>query len=198
MPLADEDIRAIVARADELQRFAAIPQEELESLVRAGEELGITKAAMERALRERLGTPADPPKVGELTFAKSTDDKYYVALVESSSGEDFRVRFLRGGERILARDELRPCAFLPGERVVCPWPSWGPWTCTVLNYDVADRRITVTDGWGETRSFPIGDVWLAPRTVSTKRRLHLYTALVGIGATVGAAVGALITALLLS
>lgn len=194
MPLADDEIRAIVARADELQRGSGVSQADVDALVQAGEELGISRAAMERAVREHVGSPAEPPKVGELTFAKSTDDKYYVARVVTSTGEDFRVQFLRGGERALAQGELRACSFLPGERVVCPWPSWGPWACTILSYDAAASRVTVTDGWGETRSFGLEEVWLAPRTASKQRRLRVYAGLLGAGAAVGAAIGALVAA----
>jgi hypothetical protein len=197
MPLADDDIRAIVARADEIQRSSGVSRADVEALLRTGEELGITKAAMERAVREHMGSAAEPPKIGELTFARSTDEKYYVARVTASTDEEYQVQFLRGGERTLAQDELRASSFLPGERVVCPWPSWGPWTCTILSYDAAKNRVTVTDGWGETRSFALEEIWLAPRTASRRRRLRLYAVLLGAGAAVGAAIGALVTAFLM-
>ena len=97
-------------------------------------------------------------------------------------------------------DELRPCSFLPGEKVVCPWPFWGPWTCTVLNYDADKRRIKVSDGWSETREFPIEEVWLnTPRRPRSERRARarVYATLIGAGATIGALLGSILTAVLL-
>ena len=163
MPLSDDDIRSIVARAEQLQRTAHSSADERTALVQVGEEIGITRAAMQRALHERLGAPLEP-RVGELVFAKAADEKYHVAEVLTDAGEEYRVRFLRGGERTLARDELRACSFLPGERVVCPWPGWGAWTCSVLSYESAERLVTVTDGWGETATFPAREHQLLQRS----------------------------------
>ena len=195
MPLSDDDIRAIVARADEIQHAAHSSADERTALVQAGEEIGISRVAMERALQERLGAPFEP-QVGDLVFGRGVDDKYYVAELLADAGDERRVRFLRGGERVLGRDELRPCSFLPGERVVCPWPGWGAWTCSVLSYDADAGLVTVTDGWADTATFPIRDVWLAPRTAAGRRRARIYAALLGAGAAVGATIGALVTALM--
>jgi hypothetical protein len=196
MPLNDDDIRAIVARAEQLQHTGDFSGDELEALVRAGEDIGISRSAMQRALQERLGTPLNP-QPGEVVFARAPDEKYYVAEVLADEGDEYRVRFLRGGERLLAHNELRACSFLPGERIVCPWPGWGAWTCTVLSYDAAEGHVTVTDGWAETATFPISDVWLAPRTAAGRRRARIYAALLAAGAAVGAAVGAIVTAFVL-
>jgi hypothetical protein len=196
MPLTDDDIRSIVARAEQLQNSADSSDDELEALVRAGEEIGISRTAMQRALQERLGTPLRP-EVGQLLFAKAPDEKYYVAELLAESDDEYRVRFLRGGERMVARYELRACSFLPGERIVCPWPGWGAWTCSVLSYDAAQGLVNVTDGWAETATFPIRDVWLAPRTAAGRRRARIYAALLAAGAAAGAAVGAIVTAWIL-
>ncbi|MDP9178308.1 MAG: tudor domain-containing protein, partial [Gemmatimonadota bacterium] len=132
MRLTDDEFRDVLTRAEEIQRASRHDNEmnaEIEAVIGAAEEVGLARPAVERALRERLALSV-PPAVGALTFARSTDDKFYVAEVVSISTEGVRVRFLRGGEHLVTLDELKPCAFLPGERVVCNWPWWGPWTCT--------------------------------------------------------------------
>jgi hypothetical protein len=195
MTLTNDDIRAIVARAEELERTGEAAAD-ADALILAGEDLGISRYAMERALRERLG-PRLAPVPGEVVFARSTDDKFYAAEVVAEAEHGYRVRFLRGGERIVAADELRASPFLPGDRVTCPWPGWGAWTGTVLSYDAGNRALTVSDGWGETATFTIRDVWLAPRSAERQRRRRIYAALLGSGAAAGAAIGAVIAALLL-
>jgi hypothetical protein len=194
MSLTDDDIRAIIARAEALEHTGHLPGEDAEALVRAGEELGISRSAMQRAVRERLGAPLTPV-AGDLVFARSTDDKYYAARVLSSVEHGYRVQFLRGGERLVAPDELRECSLLPGDRVTCSWPGWGTWTGTVVSYDAENRAVTISDGWGETASFAVRDVWLTPRSAERQRRQRIYAALLAAGGVVGAALGALITAL---
>jgi hypothetical protein len=196
MTLSDDDIRAIVARAEALQHAGDLAGDEAEALVRAGEELGIARSAMQRALRERIGTRLNPV-TGDLVFARSSDDKYYAAEVLSLADDGYRVRFLRGGERVVATDELRECPFLPGDRVSCPWPGWGAWTGTVVSHDAENNMITISDGWAETAVFAARDVWLAPRSAEGQRRKRIYAALLAAGAVAGAGVGALITALIM-
>jgi hypothetical protein len=202
MRLADDDIREVLARAVEIQSTTLQGEAlnaELEAVIQAAEEVGIARPAVERALRERLNLPLKTPAAGDLVFAKSADEKYYVAQVTAMS-PDVRVRFLRGSEHTVSLDELRPCSFLPGERIVCPWPWWGPWTCTVLSYDEAKGRVKVSDGWGDTRVFPIADVWLnATRKSNTGRqnRARVYATLIGAGAAVGGIVGGVLAALLM-
>ena len=195
MSLNDEEIRNVLARATEIDQSAAASRDDIEILMQAAEDVGIPRAAIERALRERMILPPNPPTIGQLTFVRSADDKYYVAEVLKASSEDFTVRFLRGSEHTVRLDDLRPCTFLPGERVVVNWPWWGPWTCTVLGYDMHERRITVTDGWGEIRDFPVSEVWLTQRTGSPSRKTRLWAAL-AVAAAAGAAIGSVLTSLL--
>jgi hypothetical protein len=202
MRLADDDVREVLARALEIQSTTLHGDafhSELEAVIQAAEEVGIARAAVERALRERLNLPLKTPAAGDLTFAKSADDKYYVAEIVTATADGFRVRFLRGGEHTVSLDELRPCSFLPGERVVCPWPWWGPWTCTVLSYDASSRRVKVTDGWGDNREFRLEEVWLNSQRKNAGRpsRTRIYTTLIGAGAALGALIGGIVTALLL-
>ena len=201
MRLTDDEMRDVFARAEEIQATSlpgAGVGRELEAVIQAGEEVGLTRSAIELALRERLDILAKPPGSGDLVFAKSADGKFYIARVLAVAADGIRVQFLRGGEQTMGLSDLRPCSFVPGSRVVCPWPWWGPWTCTVLSYDAHKQRIKVTDGWGETRVFPIADVWLdsARRSEQTSARTKLYITLLGSGVGIGALVGSLLTALL--
>ena len=194
MTLGDDEFKNVLVRASEIELSEEIRQADVELLMAAAEEAGIPRSAVERALRERLLLPMKPPTVGQLTFVRSADDKYYVAEVLRASSEGFMVRFLKGSEHTVQLDDLRPCSFLPGERVVVNWPWWGPWTCTVLSYDMDARRVTVSDGWGEIREFPIGEVWLAPRKAHGSRRARLGAALAA-AALAGAAIGSIVTSL---
>ena len=186
----DEEIRGVLARATEIGHHAPLSHADVEALMLAAEEVGIPRSAMERALRERMSLPMKPPAVGQLVFARSADDKYYAAEVVSASPEEFGVRFLRGGTHTVQLDDLRPCSFLPGERVVVDWPWWGPWTCTVLSYDAQAQRLGVTDGWGDTREVQVADVWIEPPRPRGSRRNRLLLLIAG-SATAGAVLGAL-------
>lgn len=200
MGLTDEEMRAVFARAEEIDRAARRGDEwdaEIKAVIGAGMEVGLSREAVERALAERIDLPAPPPRAGSLAWARSADDKFYVAEVLSVSNEGARVRFLRGSEHELTLDALRPCAFIPGERLVCDWPMWGTWTCTVVSYDAAKQRVKVSDGWGQTRTFPISEVWQGPAKADHKAgRRRVYAILLGAGATVGAVIGSIVTALL--
>ncbi len=192
MSFADEEFRNVLARATEIEQAEALDQSDVETLLAAADEVGISRTAVERALRERSALPMKPPSTGQLVFARSSDDKYYVAEVRAASQEGFTVRFLRGSEHLVQLEDLKPCSFLPGERVVVDWPWWGTWTCFVMTYDVAGRRVTLSDGWGDSHQFPISDVWLAPRKVGNSRKARVVTAL-AVAAGTGAAVGSLLT-----
>lgn len=202
MRLTDDELRDVLARAEEIQSAAPRAEEvsaELEAVITAAEEVGLARPAMEQALRERLSISATPPAVGSLTFAKSADDKFYVAEVLETSSEGVRVRFLRGSEHLVTLDQLRPSAFIPGERVGVDWPWWGPWTCTVVAYDAAKKRVKLSDGSGSTKWFSVAGVWLAAarKPAGSGSRTRVYATLMGAGAAVGALVGSIITALLM-
>jgi hypothetical protein len=200
MALEHDDIREVLARAQEIQDRTGPDAGEIEAVIEAAEQVGIPRAAVERAFREHLNLPDRPPAAGELAFARSADGKYYVAEVVSVGEADVRVRFLRGSEHSVSPDGLQPCTLLPGERVVCPWPWWGPWTCTVLTFDAAHRRVTVSDGWGEMHTFSLEEIWIAPARRRGTRGLtkaKVYVTLIGAGAAAGAIIGSIITALVL-
>ncbi len=200
MRLTDEQLRDVLARAEEIERTTRRGDAwnaEVAAVIGAGEGIGLSRQAVERALAERLNLPAALPAAGALVWAQSADGKFYVAQVVSTSEQDAVVRFLRGSEHRVSLDALRPCAFIPGERVACHWPMWGPWNCTVVSYDADKQRVKLSDGWGYTKTFPVSDVWLAPPRDESQARRRAYVRLLGAGAVAGALLGSIVTALLM-
>lgn len=199
MALTDEELRDVLARAEEIQRATRHGRDwnaEMAAVIGAAEEVGLSRQAVERAIQERLHLPARPPEVGTLAWAKSADGKFYVAEVLSTSEDGARVRFLRGSVHFATLDQLRPCAFIPGQRVIVNWPWWGPWTCSLVSYDPLKQRVKLDDRWGTTKTFPVAEVWLAPEKMPIPARRRLYM-IAGAAAGAGAVIGSLITALLL-
>lgn len=201
MQLSDEELRQLLARAEEIQRTArAGPawNSELQAVIGAAEEVGIERHAVERAIAERYSVAA-PPAAGDMVWARSVDGKFYAARVVSASEHGARVEFLGGSERSVTADDLRPCALVPGERIVCNWPWWGRWTCTLVKYDPERERVKLDDGWGDSRWFKLDQVWLAPQRAEpeTSSRRRIYLKLLGIGAAAGAAIGAVATAVIM-
>jgi hypothetical protein len=200
MELSDDELRLVLARAEEIQRGTRQGrawEAEVAAVVQAAEGIGISREAVERALHERFGALAAPPKAGETAWAVSVDGNAYVADVVGTDGEMARVRFLHGGEHTVPVSELRHCAFPPGEKVMVNWPWWGAWKCAVTAYDAYARMVTVDDGWGERLTFPIAQVWQAPANPATRSRRTLYLKLMGAGAAIGVALGTVATALLM-
>lgn len=198
MRLSDDELRDVLTRAEEIQRSSRTVdamQSEIEAVIGAGEAVGLERVAIERALRERFDVALAPATPGTLVFAQSADGKFYVAEVVSASGDSARVKYLRGSEHTVTAEQLRPCAFLPGEKVVANWPWWGPWTCTVVSYDAARQKVKLTDGWGYTKSFPISEVWQSGRK-PWSGRLRISATWLSIGAALGAVAGSLATYLL--
>jgi hypothetical protein len=200
MRLTDEQLRAVLARAEEIQRASSAVEvwnAEIRTIVETAEEMGLSRQAIERALAERRDLFPEPPRIGQLTWARSSDGKYYVAEVIQVGAHGATVRFLRGGEATLGDDALRPCGFLPGERIVCEWPWWGPWTASVVGYDATTRTVRLSDGWGSTETFPISEVWIAPPAAEAGNRSRFVWKVLAIGGVLGAIVGGVVTVLAL-
>ena len=201
MRLTDDELRDVLQRAEEIQRTTRrgdLLQGEIAAVVEAGEGIGLTRAAVERALREHLDL-APAPAVGDRVFAKSADGKFHIADVVSISGDDIRVSFVRGGEQVVTADEVKPCSFVPGQRVMYHWPWWGPWSCEVISYHAPTGFLMLSDRWGSTTTCRAEDVWLEPKkqtSVLTSRN-RAYATLVSLSVGVGAIVGSIITALLM-
>jgi hypothetical protein len=95
---------------------------------------------------------------------------------------------------MVTTDQVRPCAFLPGEKVVANWPWWGPWTCNVISYDAARQKVKLSDGWGYTKTFPIAEVWQSGRK-AWSGRLRIAASWLSVGVGLGAILGATLTRL---
>jgi hypothetical protein len=183
--LTEEDIREVLARAEEIHLLGE-PSSQVD-IVRAAEEAGLPKEAVEQALRERFF--AEPPKVGDMVFAPSSDGRHYVAEVLAESGSSLKVRFMKGSEATVRADSLKPCGFLPGEEVSVDWPWWGWWGVSVVSYDKANKSVQVTDGWSE-EWFSLDKVRLdPPKTPKAKRKAALWAyTVVGLLSGIGGAV----------
>lgn len=194
--LTEQEIRDVLARAEEIQQ-AVDTEAELQAVVRAAEELGLQREAVERAIQERFGRPAHPPGAGDLVFAQSANERFYAAEVVEPGPDRVRVRFLNGSEHTVPWSAIKPLNLLPGDRVVCQWPWWGAWTSTVVSYNSTKRCVRVDDGWGSTETFPLSEIWLnPPKNKHAGRRAHVYLFLVGISFAIGGIVGTVLTLLL--
>jgi hypothetical protein len=200
MRLSDEELREVLTRAEEIQRTSrhgSAWEAEQAAVISAGEELGLSRQAIELALTERFQASPAPPEVGDLVWARSADDKFHVAEVRRLTDRGAVVQFLRGSEHRVMLEEMRPCALVPGLKIVCEWPWWGPYTGTVLSYDAVKQKVKVSDGFS-TKAFPISEISLAlPKPKPVRDRNRIYAGLLVAGATAGALIGSLLTAWLL-
>jgi hypothetical protein len=188
MPLSEDDVNAVLLRADQIQRAAVrgANEAEIQRFIERAEASGYSKAAVLQALRERFGVAAAPVATGDRVFARSSDGKYHVATVVSNAPGETRVRYLRGTEQSLPSDEVRPFVLAPGERVSVNWPMWGPWSCELLYYDEANGVVTLSDRWGSEKTFPIAEIWIEPpRTEPGFGSFLMWAAVLGSGAVIG-------------
>lgn len=160
---SEQQIREILARAEQIHLGAG---EELESdskaLIKAAEEAGLPREAVEQALRERLEAETPNLNPGEFVFAPSSDGKLYVAEVKSTSASSTTVNFLNGSDLAVPTHQIQPAKFLPGSKVSANWPHWGWWLCTVISFDKPNRLLRLSDGWGTEKTFPLAEVRLDP------------------------------------
>lgn len=201
MRLSDDELKAVLARAEEIERTRRQGDawhSEVNAVVVAGQEIGLSREAMEQALAERVGMPVAPPAPGAMVWARSTDGQYYVAEVLSASEREVRVRYLRGGEHTVPLDGMRAAGFLPGEKVMVDWPMWGPAECSVVSWDSPRQRLKVADSWGLVKTFPVAEVWRRPeRSPVTSAGTRGMGWIIAASGTVGALIGGTLMALLL-
>lgn len=196
--LGEEELRGVLSRAYEIdQRTHGTQEGAHEAVLRAAEEAGLSREAVGQAIQERLGLLGRPPSVGEMVFAKGEGDKLYPAEILEAGGHDYAVRFANGEERRVAFENLRPLNLLPGERLVCPWPDWGYWNCTIISYNPEKRTVKVTDNWGSEKKFDLSQVYRqadGARDRSPSR--HISGLYVAAAALAGGVVGSVVTWLL--
>jgi hypothetical protein len=196
MALSDDELRAVLTRAAEIQHAArgGPTSLELERLIGAAEAAGYSRPAVERALRERFGS-VTRPAVGELAFARSADGKYHVARIVSDAPGGTRVKFLRGSESDVAPDHIRPFSLAPGERVWVDWPRWGEGLCDVLSYDEELSKVKLSDRWGSRHTAHVSEIWVQPPSQSETGTWSFVRHVASIGGTmaIGAIIGSLLT-----
>jgi hypothetical protein len=200
----DQELREILQRAEEIHNQEQTPLEvgpRLQEIAKAAEEAGLSRSAVTQALRERTSALTNPLEQGALVFGNVGEGKFYVAEVLEVEKSHAKVRFLGGSDARLSLEELRPFQFLPGQKVKCPWPDWGWWTCTVVSYDRENRKLRASDGWGSEQTFHISDVFIQPDAkplVSFDAlRARTMVTVVSIAAAGGALIGAVVSWLLM-
>jgi hypothetical protein len=189
----------VLARAEELHTGSRGQLGmDLAAVLRAAEEAGLPREAVEQAIREKLGAIREPCP-GELWFAPSADGRRYVAEVLRVEEGMAQVRFLKGGQHSAQLRALQQATFLPGERIECPWPLWGWWGCNVEGYDAAEGKVQVNDGWGSQATFDVAEVRLPPlreAKPASGSRTRFFLILLASGFAAGGAIGSLATWLL--
>lgn len=200
MKLTDEDLRAVLQRAEEIQRESRQGDAwnaEVSAVLSAGEGVGLSRDAVQRALTEHVGIPAAPPTVGSMVWARSADGNFYLANVVDAGENDALVRFLRGGEQRMPIDAMRVAGFLPGEKLMVDWPMWGPAQVSVVMYDGQRQKLRLADSWGYVKTFNVADVWLSPpRPAHLAQRSSSVAWIIAGSGTIGALIGAALTLLL--
>lgn len=161
--LDEQAIREILVRAEQIHLGSSFEEEsEHKALIKAAEEAGLPREAVEQALRESLENAKLQTSPGEFVFAPSTDGKLYVAEVLNSGSSQIKVRFLNGSEASISAESAQAASFHPGTKVYANWPHWGWWNCTVLGYDQPNRLLRLTDGMGSEKTFPLTEIRINP------------------------------------
>jgi len=156
-----EQIRQLLTRAQEIesqQSAGNSEQAEIEQIVTAAEESGLSRESVMRALRERVNSGDRPLAPETIVLARGGGRHYHFAKVRSVENGLASLEFLSGPEVTVPVSDVRPLSLLPGERVNCPWPVWGWRKSTVLSYDKENQTVFVTDGWGWNKHFPLADI----------------------------------------
>jgi len=187
-----DQIRQLLTRAQEIQHQQLTGDEaetEVDMIVAAAQETGLSREAVMQALRERTNLAERPVEAETLVFALGGGKHFHAAKVRRVEDGLVTVKFLSGAEVTLPRSDIKPFNMIPGQKVSCPWPNWGWWNSTVLSYDDENQKVYVTDGWGDNQTFHISDIRIAtespPLTARTSQWL-IYAAVAltsgGIGA----------------
>lgn len=195
--MGPDQIREVLARAEAIQARQSLRLDdsaEVEALVSAASEAGLSRDAVLQALRERLQAAA-PPEPGETAFAKSADGHSYLAEVVEVKDHSVKVAFLGGGRAEVRPNDIVGFSPSPGSLVQARYPTWGWCNSTILGYDEKRKVLTVSDNMGFEYKFPISEIRL-PRP-KTRSELSLHRFLVGAALFLsGAGAGALILRLL--
>lgn len=212
LQLSEQDIQALVRRAHEIDAGLATSGSGTtqEAFLDAAEEAGISRAAAEAALRERLGTPAlDSGEFqefapGTLVLVTSPDGLSYPARIVKQSPEQIQLRYVNGTESIARPDQVRMFSIAPGQQVSfnsSTYMSWVQGSAIRFNSDALTLTVSY---WGMEETVPLDIVrlpkegkhadWFSSTTMSTKAQMIA----IGIGsALAGTGIGMVLTKLLM-
>jgi hypothetical protein len=166
--LTDEELRQTLDRARQIATAGdatALVPAEAEEYVRAAEELGVPREALVQALRERqlLRGAFDP---GDLVFAPSMNQFWYVARVAKIDGGVATVDFVGGSEHTCPVAELRPFSLIPGRKIQADLGPWGGgWSSSaVLKYEPETGTVYV-DSFGQRAKVELAALRLPEKLV---------------------------------
>jgi hypothetical protein len=184
--LTEQQAREVLARAEEIHFGGDITSD---AVLRAAEEAGLSREAVEQALRERFQHLEAPPHKGELVFAKSGDGCFYVAEVLDATPDAASVRFLAGGTRNVGVQDMRQASFTPGQRLTVNWPGYGWHPASVISYDVGTGELKVR-GWAAETTVSTSDVRLEAESESPGKGALVKAYMAGLfcGGVIGAVV----------
>lgn len=154
--LTEEQVREVLTRAEQIHLGEDLSAD---SILKAAEESGLPREAIEQALRERFEHLEAPPQVGDIVFARSGDGNYYIAKVQKAEGDRVGVEFLAGGRKELRLEDLIAASFTPGQRFTVDWPGWGWAAGRLLSYNAKSQKVTM-QGWAEQKTLPLKSIRL--------------------------------------
>lgn len=193
----DSQFESVLRRAEEISADGSEllqDRPDLDSIVTAAEEAGMSREAVMIAIRERIAEMAAGIAPGDLAFARSPDGHWYPATcVEHARGRT-KVRYLSGGEGTLDPGDVRPFEVSPGMVIQAFSQHYKTWVNAKVERFNPDSRSITARCWYEEDIFALERIRLKGKRAKTslldKSNVILMTAIVG-GA--GALIGALVT-----
>ncbi len=159
--LNENEIKTILERAEQIHSATNFEYEsEAAGLLKAAEEAGLPREAIELALKERLSSQQLPCVKGDLIFAPRQDGALHVARVIESKNSVIQAQFLRGTEVTLPIEKVIKADFQFGTKVQAHWPVHNWHKSTVIGFDLEGETVKLSDGWGFTKSFHLSEIRL--------------------------------------
>lgn len=199
-PLDDSTLSEVIRRAQEISEQTTLifePHPDIEQYIQAAEEAGISRDATMQALRERLDFPVRAFQPGELVFALSGDERFYVAKIVQIEGRQAQIRFLSGSDHHCEASDLRRFSLMPGQKVQYNSPTHHLWVSGKLEgFNRDANSITATWG-GVSETLPLDKIRL-PREGQTQQAPAIPLWVVGVASGLGGGiVGAILMRLLM-
>lgn len=155
--MSQEEFSQVLRRAQEIDA-GQHDSPDVEAMIRAAEEAGISREATTQAIRERLGFPVAAATLGGLVFARSADGHFYAARVEETKENQARVRFLSGAVATLPMADLREFSLMPGQKVNYLSPTGGYWANGTISTVNVDALTVTLASWGMEETVSLAKV----------------------------------------